>query len=93
MLQPGRLVLRLLNKKLRIISIWPGQYDVAWNIEQMQNNKMNKNIDKPSTDLRCPDCGGKVIYYHSSYKAGDGRTRVVCAHKCCGWKIIKDYDL
>jgi len=40
----------------------------------------------------CPNCGGPVMYYHSSYKYGDGITRNVCKKKCQGWKIIKEID-
>lgn len=50
---------------------------------------MDKGLKIPA---KCPDCGGDVIYYHSSYKAGDGLTRVVCKRKCSGWKVIKEYD-
>lgn len=38
-------------------------------------------------DIACPDCGGKVQYYH-----GDGITRVVCKEKCQGWKILQEID-
>ena len=40
----------------------------------------------------CPDCGGSVRFYHASYKFGDGISRIVCAKKCQGWKIIKEYQ-
>jgi len=42
--------------------------------------------------IKCPDCGGEVRYYISSVTHGDGMTRVVCAKKCQGWKIIKEID-
>ena len=42
--------------------------------------------------IKCPDCGGEVTYYHSSIMHGDGITRVVCAKKCQGWKVIKEID-
>jgi len=32
----------------------------------------------------CPDCGGSLKYYHSSFTYGDGITRVVCSRKCHG---------
>ena len=41
----------------------------------------------------CPNCGGPVMYYHSSHsshKYGEGITRIVCKEKCQGWKIIKE---
>ncbi len=40
----------------------------------------------------CPDCNGELQYYHSSFKNGDGITRVVCKNKCKGWKVIKEID-
>ena len=39
-----------------------------------------------------PDCGGGVKYYHSSFRYGDGCTRVVCMKKCKGWKVIEEID-
>jgi len=41
---------------------------------------------------KCPDCGGEVMYYHSSVIHGDGTTRVVCKKKCQGWKVLQEID-
>ena len=49
------------------------------------NYEEYKKTIKPKLDTCvCPDCGGKVRYYHDSEC-----TRVVCRNKCNGWKIIK----
>ena len=32
----------------------------------------------------CPDCGGKVTFYHEK----GGITRIVCKDKCQGWKVL-----
>ena len=41
---------------------------------------------------KCPNCGGEVIYYHSSITNGDGTTIVVCKKKCQGWKVLQEID-
>ena len=51
-----------------------------------QENKILKKI----IDEKCPDCGGKVRYYHSSIVHGDGITKVICKNKCQGFKAIKE---
>ena len=43
-------------------------------------------------EMKCPDCGGEVTYYHPCIVHGDGITRVVCSKKCKGWKVIKKID-
>lgn len=43
--------------------------------------KDNQNIKM------CPDCGGDVKGYHDV-----GITRIVCAQKCNGYKIIQEID-
>ena len=40
-----------------------------------------------SDKIICPDCGGKVRYYHSP-----DYTNVVCIKKCKGWKVIQQFD-
>jgi hypothetical protein len=37
--------------------------------------------------MKCPDCGGNTAAFH-----GDNMTRIVCAKKCKGWKVIKEID-
>ena len=37
---------------------------------------------------KCPDCGGKVQYYHDTE-----RTRMVCADKCQGYKVLETWDI
>ena len=36
--------------------------------------------------IKCPNCGSATTYYH---EYGTGITRVVCAKKCQGWKVIE----
>jgi ssDNA-binding Zn-finger/Zn-ribbon topoisomerase 1 len=36
------------------------------------------------SEIKCPNCGGDVRYYHNP-----GRTWIVCKEKCQGWKVIK----
>ena len=50
------------------------------------------SAETKAESLKCPDCGGEVTYYHSSISHGDGITRIVCAKKCQGWKVIKEID-
>lgn len=50
---------------------------------------------KKDINIKCPDCGGDVIYYHHSdeYKGIKGPvTHIVCAKKCQGWKVIQEID-
>lgn len=49
-------------------------------LEWLKNRKPNKNT------TACPDCGGKVQYYHDTERT----TRIVCKKKCNGWKVIEE---
>jgi hypothetical protein len=42
--------------------------------------------------LCCPECGGELMYYHSSHRFGDSITRIVCRQKCQGWKVLSEID-
>lgn len=39
------------------------------------------------TGEKCPECGGPVRYYHNP-----DDTKVVCAEKCVGWRVIETID-
>ena len=57
---------------------------------QKHEAKMTGEDECEQLTKQCPDCGGKVRYYHASHEFGDRLSRIVCAKKCQGWKVIAE---
>ena len=70
----------LRNAINRSMSVVPDGVKIAG----IREKKMNTKQDKIT---KCPDCGGKLMYYHSP-----GITRIVCKKKCQGWKVLQEID-